>query len=361
MKRVVTGLLLTLALAAPALAEPPYLDDRSDAEQLIRSLYNAVNRHEYARAYDYFVTPPSKSYEAYVKGYEDTETVDVLTGTVTSDGAAGSIYYIVPTAIRAKGKSGTSYFAGCYTIKAVNGAIQDPPSRPLQIQSAKLKPSTEGDYTTNSLPDCAPNGESSEGAAEQGPPDAETMLAQANERFVREMSSQCEKAADTRGGANPPQVFQIEYKDSYAGAEDPPRKFTLFAFACSMGAYNSGEVYYGYNDVDGLVRLSFAAPHLDIAYEDEEQSKLKSLAVNGFETDDVLVNSEYSPESKTINFFSKWRGIGDASSNGEYQFRDGRFVLVQYDVDPTTDEKMNSFMLIRDGKVLPAPEAEPEQ
>ena len=174
MKRILAGLLVAAACGSTARAEPAYLDDRSDAAQLVRSLYNAVNRHEYARAYDYFVTPPVKSYDAYVKGYEDTEFVDVLTGEVKADGAAGSTYYTVPTAIRAKGKGGTSYFAGCYTIKAVNGAIQDPPSRPLQIQSAKLKPAKEEDYSATSLPTCGDGGDST---AEQGAPDGQAAPA----------------------------------------------------------------------------------------------------------------------------------------------------------------------------------------
>lgn len=358
MKRILAGLLVAAACGSAAQAEPAYLDDRSDAAQLVRSLYNAVNRHEYARAYDYFVTPPVKTYDAYVKGYEDTEFVDVLTGEVKADGTAGSTYYTVPTAIRAKGKGGTSYFAGCYTIKAVNGAIQDPPSRPLQIQSAKLKPAKEEDYSASSLPTCGDGGEST---AEQGTPDADALLAQVNARFVREMSASCEKAADTAGGANPPDVYPIDYKTADAGADEPPRTFTLFAFACSMAAYNSAEVYYGFDDVEGIRRLSFAAPHLDLAYEDEEQSKLKSMAVNGFESDEMLVNSEYDAQSKSIGFFSKWRGIGDAASSGEYQFKDGRFVLVKYDVDPTTDEKINPYALIRGGKVLAEPEALPEE
>ena len=358
MKLILAGMMLLAVSAPAAAAEPDYLDDRSDAVQLIRSHYNAVNRREYARAFDYFAEAPAKSFAAYVKGYAETEFVDVLTGKVTAEGAAGSTFYVVPTAIRAKGPKGFSYFSGCYAIKAVNGTIQDPPSRPLQIQSAKLKPSTEGDYTSYSLPNCA---QSEESAAEEGTPDAETLLAQATGRFVREMAGQCEKTAETLAGTNPPDVFQISYRQSYDGAEDPPRAFTLFAFACSMAAYNSGEVYYGYEQVEGLRRLSFAAPDLDISYEDQEQSKLKTMAVNGFRTDDTLVNSSYDPDSKTITFFAKWRGIGDASSNGEYAFRDGRFVLVNYDVDPTTDEKINSFKLIREGKVLATPVAVPEE
>src|SRR5690606_34728634 len=51
----------------------PYLDDRSSAATIVKSLYNAVNRKEYARAWDYFGDQkPAKDVEAFAKGYENT-------------------------------------------------------------------------------------------------------------------------------------------------------------------------------------------------------------------------------------------------------------------------------------------------
>ena len=37
----------------------------------------------------------------------------------------------------------------------------------------------------------------------------------------------------------------------------------------------------------------------------------------------------------------KWRGLGDASSNGTWLFRDGTFTLVRYDVDASEDGKID--------------------
>ncbi|TIQ18702.1 MAG: DUF1176 domain-containing protein, partial [Mesorhizobium sp.] len=71
-------------------ADAAYVDDRSDAEAVIRSLYSAINRQEFARAWDYFGdTKPAKDFEEFVKGYDGTEKVDVKTGGVSEDGAAG--------------------------------------------------------------------------------------------------------------------------------------------------------------------------------------------------------------------------------------------------------------------------------
>jgi hypothetical protein len=348
-----------LASAGTVYASPDYSDDRSTAESLVRSLYNAINRHEYARAYDYFAQPPARSFDAYASGFANTDTVDVLTGAVTADGTAGSIYYNVPTAIRAKDTNGKlSYFAGCYTIRAINGAIQDPPSRPFLIDQAKLKPSAEEDYSHFNLPSC---GEGGEIDASNETPEDDRLLVLAKAQFVAEMGHECDKVADTKGGANEPQAFEIKYKPEGAGADEPESRFSLFAFSCSMAAYNESNVFYAWDTVFGMRRLSFAEPHLQIKYEDEEQAKLKSMTVDGLQSSDTLTNAEYDPATKTINSLAKWRGIGDAASHGSYKFVDGQFVLKDFDVDPTTDEAINPYAIVKDGQVLAQPELLPEE
>ena len=121
-------------------AEPDYYDNRSDAAALVTSLYNAIGRKEYARAWDYFGDrKPAADFQAFAQGYATTEAVDVVTGAVSEEGAAGSVYYQVPVAIRARHADGTeAVFAGCYLVRQVNPAIQEPPFRPLQIENGSL-------------------------------------------------------------------------------------------------------------------------------------------------------------------------------------------------------------------------------
>lgn len=151
--RVMTALFLLFS-ASPTFAADRYLDDRSNPDTLIRSLYSAINLHQYSRAYTYYSDPPAKDYETYTKGFADTAHVDVVIGTVTGEGAAGSTFSNVPALVRAKDTAGhLSYFSGCYVVRQIN-ADQDPPYTPLQIHSAKLKAAKQADYDHKVMPVC---------------------------------------------------------------------------------------------------------------------------------------------------------------------------------------------------------------
>ena len=130
----VTALAAGLVSAAAAMATelPPYLDDRSDLASIIRSYYNAVTRHEYARAWSYFGdTKPVADYPTFVAGYADTASVDVLLGPVTTEGAAGSTFATVPIAIAAIGADGSiRAYAGCYSTRQNPGRHPGTPVPP---------------------------------------------------------------------------------------------------------------------------------------------------------------------------------------------------------------------------------------
>ncbi|WP_367714898.1 hypothetical protein AB2N04_13175 [Nitratireductor sp. GISD-1A_MAKvit] len=162
MKPAISTALILAALQAPAFAQSqPYLDDRSTPQALLQSLYNAINRKEYARAYDYFATPPAASLDAYQEGYADTEHVELVTGTASSEGAAGSSIYSLPVAIRAHASDGSErVFAGCYTLRLSDPQIQGSPYKPLQIENAEMKSAsgTLRDVLPASCGDGSPDG-----------------------------------------------------------------------------------------------------------------------------------------------------------------------------------------------------------
>lgn len=239
---------LFLAGSASAFAEDAYSDNRSSAEDLVRSLYNAINHKEYARAFDYFATPPTKDFATFQAGYEHTARVDVLTGEVSGDGAAGSTYFQVPTVIKATDDKGqATVFLGCYTVRAVNGGIQEPPFRPYQIEKGELKPGKADGFASYALPKCSD-------VADAGNDEAPTIQ-DAKDRFIAEQEGHCQKVEETRGGLNEPQIYKIAYRQEGAAASDPLTELSLFVFSCSMAAYNESQVFYL-----SIVRQSAQAP-----------------------------------------------------------------------------------------------------
>lgn len=350
MIRILFGMFLLWLGLAPAAAQeaatpPVYFDDRSDGAVLVQSLYNAVARHEYARAWDYFATPPAKNFDAFVKGYDDTARVDVVTGRMSSEGAAGSTYTQVPVAIRAIDSKGvTKIYTGCYTVKAVNGSIQEPPNRALLIEKAKLKLS---DNTTLSgaAPDWCGEGDAPKETADE-------ELQRVTKIFAFQQQANCtslvERTDDTAGK---PEVYELKTHMSGETASDPERIYHLYEFGCSLFAYNASTIYYLANDYGEARQVSFAEPHLDIKYEDADSEKLTSMVVNGYTSTGELINSSFDAATGKLSSFNKWRGIGDSSSAGTWIFKEGDFVLTDYEADPTFDGEINSIPLIVDGKL----------
>lgn len=330
--------LLMPALHAPALAQnaPVYLDDRSSPGQLIRSLYNAINRHEYGRAYSYFSTPPAPSYEEYEKGFAETENVEVLTGLPAEDAGAGTVYYTLPVAIRSTSTNGDSrIFAGCYTLRLSSPSAQTTPYTPLVIEEGKLQPA-EGDLK-NVLPDRCNDDEE--------PRDEEAMLIeQAREVFNAVFSETCNISP---GNEEEPQHHALKFRHSYASESDPEDVAHLFRFFCDRGAYNEMHAYL-MTDVSGIiVPLDFATPELHIEYEDDDSNKAATdIRIIGFQTERVLINSDFDPQTLTITSYAKWRGVGDAFSAGSWLFRQGKFALVKYDIDPSYDGNIDPTTIL---------------
>jgi hypothetical protein len=117
---------------------PPYYEDRTSDVGLLQSYYNAVNRREYQRAYNYWenhdVAPPNGSgpYQAFAQGYATTVSVVLNMGTPATQGAAGSIYSDVPTVLvaRQSNNSVQTYF-GCYTLRRNSAGISPDPNAVL--------------------------------------------------------------------------------------------------------------------------------------------------------------------------------------------------------------------------------------
>lgn len=139
----------------------PYYDDRSTAAAVIESLYNAISRSEYLRAWSYFEhedgIDPQADFEAFAAGYANTESVQLVVGPEVTEGAAGTIYYTIPAAIEATTTEGTTErFAGCYTLRLAQPGVQaTPPFEPMAIVEGELSP-MEGALETILPGSCEP-------------------------------------------------------------------------------------------------------------------------------------------------------------------------------------------------------------
>ncbi len=138
----------TTMLPQQVLAQTPqYLDDRSDPVQVLKSYYNAINLKQYVRAYYYWrqigtsATSQPPAYPQFEAGYKDTAVVQLTTGKITGEGAAGSVYYRVPVVLQSTLTNHSKHtFVGCYTLKQVNPFVFGvPPFIPIGIDSAQIQ------------------------------------------------------------------------------------------------------------------------------------------------------------------------------------------------------------------------------
>jgi hypothetical protein len=131
--------------AVPNPTTPNYIDDRSTASQVIVSLYNAINRREYARAYDYWTNPSTTlgNLTTYANGYQNTASVVLAFGQITSGNGAGQVYYTVPVILKTTAGNGThANFAACYVVHQSQPAnFGAPPFTPMGIDRGQAKSS----------------------------------------------------------------------------------------------------------------------------------------------------------------------------------------------------------------------------
>lgn len=120
-----------------------YIDDRSTPITLITSLFNAVNRKEYLRAYSYWSNPTTSlgSLTSFTNGYADTASVNIVFGTITSGAGAGQVYYTVPVLLKGIATNGQpGNYAACYVIHLARPEnFGEPPIHPMSIDRGTAK------------------------------------------------------------------------------------------------------------------------------------------------------------------------------------------------------------------------------
>jgi hypothetical protein len=328
-----------LLAATPALAEgPAYLDDRSSPAALVKSLYNAINRQEYARALAYFAEPPVDTVEKFAETFRGTERMRVVTGTPGRDGEGTDLRFEMPLAVEVTDEDGDiRVLAGCYTILGQSADGEAGAFRPYRIEGGLVEPAE------------APFDEALPRRCGDGPelPETDLVLEQAKALFHKSFEEICSPDPLAEAVEQEPERYTINFRYAYDDMDDAPREAHLFRFFCMRGAYNEVHVHLLAKDDGELMPVSFVVPELDIRYEDEQtMEEVRSIDVIGFTSRPELVNSEYDPETLTMTAHAKWRGIGDASASGKWIFRSGAFTLVRYEVDASYDGEINPATVI---------------
>jgi len=174
-----------------------------------------------------------------------------------------------------------------------------------------------------------------------------TLIPQQVIRLFANLGDDCQLQADPEKA----QDFTIKrYVFSHAaeGSEDATQYY-LFSASCWLGAYNEGTAWALSDASENAPPrlLSFAEPTIEFEYENpDDPVKVLDFQITGYKATTTLVLSDFDPDELEISAHTKWRGLGDASSTGNWKF-DGRdFVLRLYQADPTYDGEPQSMTII---------------
>lgn len=166
-------------------------------------------------------------------------------------------------------------------------------------------------------------------------------------RFSAIFEGRCATAGtDSHIEPQAPEVHQIRFKNE-GESDGSEQVMTLFVFLCDRGAYNETHVFMSVNEYDEIQPVQFAEPLLKIEYENDDfEAAVMAIEVRGMTATDMLTNAFYDTSSRSITSHSKWRGLGDASSTGLWQFSEGRFFLKRYEVDASYDGEITPQAIV---------------
>jgi hypothetical protein len=172
------------------------------------------------------------------------------------------------------------------------------------------------------------------------------ILAVAKAAFGEACMFESDEAGTEAGPEQRYAAYELAYKEEGDAPDQAARTATLHEIFCMSGAYNMVSVYLITKEDEGTQAVQFAAPAFRVVYEDDDSEKgVLRIDMQGFTTMNSVVNPEFDAASGTMTHFSKWRGVGDASSSGKWSFLNGRFVLTHFEVDASYDGEINPIVI----------------
>jgi len=242
----------TLAPTAslPDVSTTAYLDDRSTAAAVILSYVNAINRHEYLRAYAYWNSPTSYigSLDTFTNAYTNTSAEAVTFGQITSDGAAGSIYFTVPAVlVDTMNDNSTGKYGACFLLRLPQpGNFGAPPIQPMGIERG-VKTAVSSSISDADVLAAACNSTDYPTGANPEASAVESLADLSSTNYIDNRSGAVEEVSSLLNAIN-----RKEYVRAYSYFQNP---------ATFPGSYSSYAA--GFNDT-GSVTAIFGTPAVDV-------------------------------------------------------------------------------------------------
>lgn len=169
---------------------------------------------------------------------------------------------------------------------------------------------------------------------------ADPLDDQATAAFKAAFAEACTAAFAEDGSLLEP---PLRYEAKSAASYGEPQPVTLWEFTCSMGAYNLQTVVLMRTEFSGITPLAFARPDVTMIHEvpDDPESKVIEMRIVGYSSSPYLTNGGFDPAKGEFSEYSKWRGLGDASSVGRWTLMEEGARLLAYEVDASYDEEIN--------------------
>lgn len=244
-----TTVTATSMATLPDVSASTYLDDRSTAAAVIFSYVNAINRHEYLRAYSYWNSPSSTlgTLDAFSNGFTNVSSESVAFGQITSDGAAGSIYYTVPAVLTdTMNDNSIDKYGACFLLRLPQpGNFGAPPIQPMGIERGVKSAVDASSSDTNVLASACSSPDYSAGGNNEATA-VESLSDLSASNYIDNRSGAVEEVSSLLNAIN-----RKEYVRAYSYFQTP---------ATFPGSYSSYAA--GFSDT-GSVTAIFGTPTVD--------------------------------------------------------------------------------------------------
>lgn len=210
----------------PDIGATTYLDDRSTPAAVMLSYFNAINRHEYLRAYSYYADYTALgSLDEFSNGYSATQAVAVVFGAIASEGAAGSIYHTVPMVLNVTTTaSAQQKFAACYIVRLPQpGNYGEPPITPMHIERGTAKAVAAATSDADALASACSPADYQVGPG-SAPASVEQLVDQSSANYIDNRSDPVAVISSLVNAVN-----RSEYVRAYSYWQNPTATYDSFA------------------------------------------------------------------------------------------------------------------------------------